>query len=453
MIKRLFKHPLFYLLLLSFLMTSLPFVRYPLTDGDIEHWLYVAKDIRLHNTFLTSANDQGHGPLLGWTAGILSKPFPNQLYVYNLFNLGCGLLGLVVMYLTAQRIWGKREAQLSTFLFSTSLVFVYLSRTPMYDWPTAIFYFIFGMLYLLYKLEHKRRYYVLGITSLAIASLARFSIAMGLGLCFMALINLIFEKGFWKSLKSSTQDALMIVLGCILVNAPWVYGQIQAHGHDFLSIFLYDNFGRYIKEPGQQAVVRHDYYGFLAYVLIGILPYTFAFLATLFQKGLWSRIKNNQHQLAMMAGFLPCLIAFSFSGHVKLARYIAYVFPFLFMFMAYEWVHFDLKNPKWRKKCAIMTLVMAVILALLLASQAMLFSKEAKDALLMVFGIIGLVFFLLFYSFYIFTKRYERLLESPYTLLFPYTIAYTGFFLILSFEYSRAGFLITVQNLLMRAIQ
>ena len=73
---------------------SWPLVGFPLTDADIAHWVPIAREIQLTGRFLTSSNDQTHGPLLAWTAAVLAAPRPHAFWLYNLFNLCCGIWGL-----------------------------------------------------------------------------------------------------------------------------------------------------------------------------------------------------------------------------------------------------------------------------------------------------------------------------------------------------------------------
>ena len=61
-------------------------------------------------------------------------------------------------------------------------------------------------------------------------------------------------------------------------------GQVSVEGGQFLKEFLYDNTGRYFKSTRSGATFR-DFYGFSIYVLLGLIPFTFMFLATLFKKG------------------------------------------------------------------------------------------------------------------------------------------------------------------------
>jgi hypothetical protein len=441
------KKPLTWFLSFGFLVTSWPFIYYPFTDGDIANWVDVAREVRVNNLFLTGMSDQGHGPLLGWTAGIISKIAPYSFYAYGFFNLMMGVLGIWLMYYFCMKIWNKEKiANLATFLFATSLSFIYLSRTPLYDWPATIMYFAFGGFYYLYIREKKLRYFMIALMAIGVGSLSRFMICMGLAGIFMIIVRLIHMKSIKDVIKFIIIDGFAIVGVVVLFNFPWLHGQIKTHGNIFLKTFAYDNTTRYIKSARPDAYFRKDFYGFPIYVLVGMLPHTFCVIASFFKKGIINRIKGDKVQQVLLAGFLPCLILFSLSGHTKLARYIAYVFPFLTMLLGYYMYQFDLEDIKYRIRCSKMTGYTAVVVAIILAFYAVKFSQEAQEGLLMTIGLIVLIFSLLFLSFYSVRYKFETLRENPMKFLWAYGALYMAFFTILTYESLHAPFLLKIRE-------
>jgi hypothetical protein len=435
-------------LLFVFVVGSWPFFRFPLTDGDIAHWLGIAKEIRIHFNFLSSSQDQAHGPFLFWTSGILTQIRPNSMYFYNLSNLLCGVLGIGWIYYYALRNWkDRRIASLSVVLAATSIVWLYLSRTPMYDWPAAIFFFGFCVHYLRYIKTGIRRHFLLALGCVAVAGLSRFSISIGLSGLFIFFANISLRRSPIKMILEGI--AMVAVTG--LVTAPWAIVQSHIHGHAFIDTFCYDNFGRYIKEPGN-APVYHDYYGFALYVVVGLIPHSFLLLASVFQKSIFNRIKMDREQWIILSGWLPCLLIFSFSGHVKLGRYIAYVFPMLFLFLGYNLVKYDLLNPAFLRRASRMTAVVAVIMAVLLAIVAKNNPDAVRQSPLFVAAVIGLVMGLLITSWITISKKSGVLLNSPTSVLPVYAVIYIAFFSALAYEYPRAEFLKPVRVDIQRSL-
>lgn len=453
MFKKLLFSPLFAFFAFAFIVTSWPFIYYPLTDGDIIHWVKIAQDVQLHHHFLTGAHDQAHGPLLSWTAGVLSILNPGSFYLLASFNILCGLVGLGLIYFFAHKLWNTPAlSRLAAFIFSTSLVYVYLSRTPMYDWPAAVFYFGFCGFFSLYLLESRPTYLYLAWVQVGISSLSRFSISIGLSLFFIGIAFLLFFKAkklpFKSLLLKVSLHSLCVILVCFLVNLPWLWGHYTTLGPAFIHDFLYDNMGRYIKEPGD-SVIHRDYYGFLAYTLIGVLPYTMGLLAALFQKSVWIRLRQNLPSQLLCAAFVPCLLFFSFSGHVKLARYIAYVFPPLLLLFSYH-LFFELKNPKFIQLAKRMTWGLCGILFCLLLSQAYQFNQEASESLPLVGGCVGLLFGLIALAYRALLIKTDTVLSRPETLLWPFAAIFMVFFSILTYESLHASFLLSIRQDLLR---
>lgn len=442
------KNRLFYYLLFAFFVFSWPFIYFPLTDGDITNWIAPVKAMQASWNFCSTVSDQSHGPLLAWTASVLTFVSPKSFYLYNLFNLLCGLFGVWFTYWFSFQLWKKKELSLlATYLFSTSIAVIYLSRTPMYDWPAAMAYYGFCGFYYLFLQESltaysRKGYFYLGASLLlvGIGSLSRFSITIGLSGIFMILVNLIYRRSFWHIVR----DGFLILGAGCLANAYWVIKQTETFGDAFYRQFFFDNIGRFVKDsPGDP--VRRDYVGFIIYTLVGILPHTAAFLATCFQKVFIERIKNEPKLQMLMAGFLPCLILFSLSGHTKLGRYIAYVFPFLLVFFAFHFL-MDLQNQRYRGRVAKILLGLIFVLLVLLVALIFQFKTEAQSSFLFVGSAFVFLFSLLGISFYTVFYRYQKLLKDPTVFLIPYFVVYGFFFTVLTYISLKADFLLSIRQ-------
>ena len=312
----------------------------------------------------------------------------------------------------------------------------------MYDWPATILYFSFCGFYMLYLKETKQSQLLIALLSIGIGSMSRFSICLGLAGFFIILSNLIQKRSFFLMIR----DGILLMTSVSLFNIPWLLLQLKTDGAHFIKTFLYDNTGRYIKSTRPDSKIRKDFYGFSIYILLGLLPYTFAFIGSFFQKGIIKRFKENKNYLFMLSGFLPCFLLFSFSGHTKLARYIAYVFPFILVLLADMMTRFDLAKESYRKKCGKMTLFTIIILTLLLVQQTFQFKEEVGQSLLFVAGVIFMLFSLLWLAYYTVTKKYTLLKNNPEKLIWANTLIYVIFFSILTIESLQADFLLWVRN-------
>jgi len=360
-----------------------------------------------------------------------------------------GVVGVGFAFYFAKRIWNDdKVAKLASLITCTTIAPVYLSRTPMYDWPAAIFYFGFVGFYYCYILEDKKSDLAWALILIGIGSMSRFSICLGLAGIFMGLVHIIHRRSVWLLIRD-----WMLLCGAIGVfNFAWLMGQVETKGGNFIKAFIYDNTGRYVKSTRPDARFRADFYGFSLYTLVGMLPFTFCVIGSFFQKGIFKRIKENKTYLVMLAAFLPCLLLFSFSGHTKLARYISYVFPCLILLLAHMMVHFDLAREAYRKKCGKMTFWTGIVVGLVLVQQAIQFWAEVQESWLFVGSVILLLFPLLFLAYDAVVNKFEKLRSNAEVFLLPFGLIYCLFFSLLAYLSTQAPFLKIVHDGIRNAI-
>ncbi|MBG91378.1 MAG: hypothetical protein CL521_06140 [Actinobacteria bacterium] len=438
------KHPLICFLIYGVLVFSWPFVCFPLTDGDIVNWAQYSVSISSWSELLSSQSDQAHGPLMVWTGALFLKILPDVDLTLNMFNMLMGLLGIGTCYFWSKSLWrDDRVTWMNTFVFATSIATVYLSRTPMYDWPAAIFYLMFAAFYERYLSRCKPMYLALALMMIALGSLSRFSICLGLSGIYVLGLFWIYKRPFWTLIR----DGALIILVILGINLPWLLGQIAYQGQDFIQAFLVDNLGRYIKSTRVDAVVRRDYYGFSLVVLVGILPYTFSALVGIFKRGIWAQIKESESYQVLLWGFLPCLLLFSFSGHTKLARYIAYVFPFLLMWVGHLLVTVVLPSAEYRRRCQKIFGVVISLVVMLLLYQWVLFSVEAQESILMVLSIFMLVLGVLGIAYWLIVKKSSEFRACPQQYLWCFAVLYGVFFTILAVVSETTTFISPVRGI------
>lgn len=435
-------NPLYWVLGFAVLVSGWPFIGYQFTDGDISHWIRIAGEIRNNFTFLTSSHDQFHGPFLAWLTAIFTLLKPSSFYLYNLTNALCFVLIVGLSYFFSEKIFSnKKLALFNAVLTSTGLMLVYLSRTPMYDLPAAAFYFSFTGFYYLAVKHNKDQYFWLALASIGIAALSRFSISLGIAGVYMIGVNFIFKKSLADFLKKIVSDGALIILSGLLFNLPWIAGQIQAHGLPFLNGFYDDNVGRYLIEKTAHPKLNREYWAFPLYALIGMLPYTFLLLASIFKKGFWKEIKKDDIQKIMLLAFIPGLLLFSFSGHVKLGRYIAFVFPSLSMWLGYRLFMFELKDKKFIKRATGFAYGTLFFLGLLLLAIVASFKNESAESGLLTLSL-GLLLFLSTAALARFVKKEPlQLINQPLKWLGIMAVLYLSFFSVLNWQAGELSYL------------
>lgn len=432
----------FYCFLFTLVVCSWPFVNFPLTDGDIVNWSKISYQIANSKQFFSTAADQGHGPLMAWGGALSLLWFGPSFLGLNLLNLVCGVVSVFLVYRLSKFLFNdETSAGIAVFIHSTIIASIYLTRTPMYDWPATAAYLGFVYGYSKYIKHNTVSDLILSLVCIGIGSLSRFSICLGLAGIYVILSNLISKRSLWLLIR----DGVLVGLAIGIANSYWLVQQMHVQGDSFLKTFVYDNTGRYVKSTRPNATFKADFYAFPLIVLVGFLPYTFALIASFFQKGVVQRIRSNVSYQLVLATFLPCLFLFTFSGHTKLARYIAYVFPFISILLADFLVRFDLKRSEFRKKCARFIGATAVLVSLLLLQQAIQFFKEVKESWLFTGAIIVFIYGLLYLGYVLLCKRYNEWMKAPERFLIGFGLVYIVFFSVLSFEYTRAPFLESVR--------
>jgi len=435
--------------LFAFVLFSWPVVFFPLTDGDVANWTDSAVELSQTGYFFSGTNDQAHGPLMVWTAAVCIKLLGQTFYALNFFNLIMGVIGAALVYFFSSKIWNDdRVGQLSAFFYVTSIAPVYLSRTPMYDWPAAVLYTAFCGFYYLACRDKNKTYFALALGAIAVASLSRFSIALGLAGFFIIGTQWVMNR----SIKNIIRDGFLLTLSIIAINAPWFLGQMHADGNHFLHTFLYDNTGRFVKSTRPHAHFNADFYGFPLYVLVGMLPFTFCLIGSFFKKNIIERFKQDKRYIILLCAFLPCLVLFSISGHTKLARYISYVFPFMMMLLAAFMVHFDLSDPTYRRKAGTLIKWTAGLLSLLLVQQAVYFFDETKQSMSFVVATVVMLLSLLGAAFYCVTKKADTMINASYKLLPIFGGIYGLYFTFLTYEMYHVPFLIEVRLMIEAAL-
>jgi 4-amino-4-deoxy-L-arabinose transferase-like glycosyltransferase len=247
-------------------------------------------------------------------------------------------------------------------------------------------------------------------------------------------------------------DGAIIILSGIIFNLPWIAGQIHAHGLTFLNGFYDDNVGRYLIEKTAHPKLNREYWAFPLYALIGMLPYTFLLLASIFKKGLWKEIKKDDIQKIMLLAFIPGLLLFSFSGHVKLGRYIAFVFPSLSMWLSYRLFMFELKDKKFIKRAIRFAYGTLFFLGLLLLAIVLSFKNESAESGLLTLSLALLLFLSTAALARIVKKEPLQLINQPLKWLGVMAILYISFFSVLNWQAGELSFLKAVNSDIQNAI-
>jgi 4-amino-4-deoxy-L-arabinose transferase-like glycosyltransferase len=446
---RVLKHPLTWIVVGFFLITSWPFVGYPLTDGDTSHWVRWAQEISQQSNFLSAKSDQSHGPILVWGTAVFLRLFSLSFYTLNLFNLLCGLGSLLLVYMISKQLGASRKTTLIATLFTTTnFMWVYLSRTPMYDLPAAFGYTLFCYAYAVYLHKKNPRWLVLALMGVGLGTLSRFIIVIGLSGFFIGIMQFLsvyrlpsspFSR-VWTWLKRCLAHGFLVVSVALVLSFPWLWVQ-HTHHDGFLKEFMYDNFLRFL---GDEKGVSRDYYGFLLITFIALIPTTPVLVAGL-SRSLWQKWGKSPIAHVALAASLPCLMVFSFSGHTKLIRYIAYIFPSLLLLSGHIYTT-CIESPIYRRRMRYWYYGLLSVVAIVLSIYAIQFNAEAQQSGLFVGAAIVLLVGLIGSGLVFLGHRYKSFMENPLFYLLSCCVFYLLFFTVLAIEYNHVPFLKQVHD-------
>jgi 4-amino-4-deoxy-L-arabinose transferase-like glycosyltransferase len=446
---RFLKQPFVWILLAFFLITSWPFVGFPLTDGDTGHWVRWAQEISQHGNFLSAKSDQSHGPLLAWGTSVFISLFSLSFYTLNLFNLLCGLGSLGLVYMLCKQLGSsQRTTLIATVFTATNFMWVYLSRTPMYDLPAAFGYTLFCYAYAVYLHKKNPRWLLLALVGVGLGTLSRFIIVIGLSGFFIAIMQFLAVYRLDKPwllrgvtwLRRCLWHGVLVISVAALLSWPWLWVQ-HALYDGFLKEFMYDNFLRFL---GDEKGVSRDYYGFLLITFIALIPTTPVLVAGL-SKSLWQKWGKSPIAHVALAASLPCLMVFSFSGHTKLIRYIAYIFPSLLLLSAHIYTT-CIDSPVYRRRMRYWYYGLLSVVAILLSVYAVQFNAEAQQSGLFVGAAIVFLVGLIGSGLFFLGQRYKSFVDNPLFFLLSCCLFYLLFFTVLAIEYNHVPFLKQVHD-------
>ncbi len=274
-----------------------------------------------------------------------------------------------------------------------------------------------------------------------IGCLTRFSIVLGLAGFFVILVHIIYRR----SLGLLVRDGLILLFLGTIVNVPWLISQVQLHGISFWEVFLADNLLRFVREPGMGVLPRHDYYGFILYSIVGMLPHSFALIAVMFQPSFWRQVRHDKRVQVLLAASIPCLILFSVSGHVKLARYIAYLFPFFAMLLGQFVVIAPIDAKKWTSSIRGWGWGMVAFVSLILLILSIQFSRQASEGSIMVLGLATMLLVQLGLLLWGGAQATDGYGKKTMTWLYSLSMAYLLFFSLLTWASFHVSFLTEIR--------
>ena len=279
-----------------------------------------------------------------WATATAYTLFGEHHWTARLWSALTGFLGLLLVYLTAARLWNRETGLYAALALGSSLLYVLIGHINTLDMGVT-FFMTAGLCGFL--LAHRdgasardNRFWMLFTwASLAFSILSKGLIGLALPGAVLVLYTLIQRDwGLWKRLHILSGLALFL-----LISAPWFIAVSIANPEFFHFFFIHEHFERFLtKVHGRY----HPWYSFVPILLLGILPWItlmFDALARAWQADTAQRFRP-QRFLLIWSVFI--FLFFSASSS-KLPSYILPIFPALALLIAPRLTDMPLRRLFW----------------------------------------------------------------------------------------------------------
>ncbi|MFA7060693.1 MAG: glycosyltransferase family 39 protein, partial [Pedobacter sp.] len=264
-------------------------------------------------------------PLHYWLTALSFKLFGLSEFAARFAGTMAGLLTVLLVYYTARKLWGRREAILSALVLATSTGFLVQSRINLTD-MTLTFCLSAALCCFMIAAEnkqHKGYYYHL------------FYLASGLSILAKGLIGLVFPIGIifsymffsrrWQLLREMYLPSGILLL--LSITAPW-FVLVAKHNQDFVGFFfIHEHFERFFTTVHGR---YQPFWFFAPILLLTMLPWSFYVLRAL-THGLRSQLRQDGDPRFFLALWVLFIFVFFSASNSKLIPYILPTFPPLAM--------------------------------------------------------------------------------------------------------------------------
>lgn len=337
------------LALLSFILFFWKLGRIPLWDGDSLYWGMLAKKMLASGKFLTLPVVTERPPLFIWLWAVSIKAFGPTTWalawLHGLFAAGT----VLVTYHLARRLFNPLTALLSSLILLTSAQFFYQARCPLMDIPFTFFLLLALDLFWVFWEKDQSWYFYGAAAAVGLAALTKGIVAIVLWALF--LLVWLAWTGQWARPKLRKRIFLGLLLSLAFI-LPWFLIEYFDKGQAFINEFLRSNLTRFFHPvdyaaPEKPTAPQFDFYMYTAYLFFSFLPWS-GFLAPLaygsLKKTPAERKEKDPRLIFLLSWTLMVLVFFSFSGHLKIIRYILPLFPTLAILTA--WYILEIKKTR-----------------------------------------------------------------------------------------------------------
>jgi len=318
-----------------------------LFDNSEPHYAHVAKSMADSGNYLTLQFNQEnwyvHPPLYFWATAFIGDTFGwtefNLRFIEGVF----GILGCILTYLLARRVFSGRVALYSALILGSSLYYMIISRLAIFDTPFN--FFILLCIYFFFCAyddpEAKGKYFLFYAISCGLAVMTKGP--FGLLQPGMIIVPFLLYKRNLKFLWDlKVLGAFIVFMGLI---SPWYIHQLMTHGHAFFDLALRDyTWYRFFGVVEAQGGVWYYYFP----ILLTFFPWVFYSPLILRDAYFFKTIPFDPEERDFVVfswiSIAVTFVFFSLSG-TKLPNYIFMIFPFVSILLAESFERTQIKKP------------------------------------------------------------------------------------------------------------
>ena len=261
-----------------------------------------------------------------WATATAYELFGLHEWTARLWSALTGFLGVLMVYFTGRRLFGRQAGGNAALVLASSLLWVLIGHINTLDMGVSFFLSAAVCAFLLAQDDgaaaHTRARFMLAAwAALALALLSKGLI--GLVLPGATLVLYILIERDWRlagRLRLAAGGALLLAL-----SLPWFIAVSRANPEFFHFFFIHEHFERFLtKEHGRY---QPPWY-FIPVLLVGMLPWTATLIDALWRAWKREAQKKFQPQRFLLLWSALVFVFFSLSDS-KLVSYILPIFPAL----------------------------------------------------------------------------------------------------------------------------
>jgi 4-amino-4-deoxy-L-arabinose transferase-like glycosyltransferase len=272
-----------------------------------------------------------------WFMSISFSTFGLGAWQGRLFSALLGIATIWITFFFVKKFSNATHAFLSALVLALSTHFLFEFRLAVPD-PYLIFFTSLGLFAgFAYVQEKNWKWLLLAATGLALATLAKGPVALGLpGICLLLLV--VFRKHWWvlKDWRLLVAAALYVVIAL-----PWYYLVHKATNGAFTQGFFFEhNLNRFSTEMEGHG---GPFFLTLLIVLVGMLPFSVNIVEAI--KSLWSK---RLSELVLLGSIVSVVYILFFTiSSTKLPNYPMPCYPFAAILFGYMLQECFQKKATW----------------------------------------------------------------------------------------------------------